>query len=333
MARKLLSGFSLVFFLFSLLGALQGRARAADTVKVCYIPVVSVSPMFLAIENGYFKREGIDPQLKVVWPTDIRVNAVIQGNLDICTLGFGAALVNAIQQGAPLRIVSDMAQQKDGWVYVYWMVRKDLYESGALRKYANFKGRTFGMSTLKGSIDDYILARALRAGGLTRADIHLKKVGYNQMPAALRSKAVDVAYMIEPFKTIAEKQGVGTVLAPSTDVAPEGTQQAILFSNQDFITKRTDVGRRFMRAYLDGAKDHVAALGEGKNKERLFEVIDKWTKVNKQMASQVGYPFISLDGRLNEKATMSQLAYLHDIGVIDQKVKRIEEIVDYRLLP
>jgi len=204
MARKLLSTFCLVFSLVAFLGALQGRARAADTVKVCYIPVVSVAPMFLAIENGYFKREGIDPQMKVVWPQNIRVNAVIQGDADICSLGFGSVLVNAIHQGAPLRIVADMGQQKEGWVYVYWVVRKDLHESGALRKYADLKGRAIAMNVLKGSIDDYILTRALRAGGLKLADVHLRKVNYNQMPAALKSKAVDVAYMIEPFKTIAE---------------------------------------------------------------------------------------------------------------------------------
>lgn len=123
------------------------------------------------------------------------------------------------------------------------------------------------------------------------------------------------------------------VLAPSIDVAPEGTQQAILIANRDFISKRADAGRRFMKAYLDGARDYLAALEQGKDKERLFQVIEKWTKVKADVASRLGYPYIDPTGRLNEKATMAQFDYLHQIGVLQKKVNDIGEIVDYSLLP
>ena len=309
------------------------KAIAVETVRMGFIPVVTAGPLAVAIERGYFTEVGIKNDLKEMRTSGLRLQALMAGELDVNWGGFGADVVNAISEGAPVRIMADNGQEREGFTYAYWMVRKDLWDSGAVRVYKDFKGRTISTGGTKGSLNHMLLLAALNKGGLTMKDINFVLVQHPQMPNAFASKAIDISYIMEPISTEALDMGVGVIMAPTTDVAPKGIQTAILMMNTNFVKGKRNIAQAWMKAFLRGVSDYNLALSKGVDKEDFYRIVAKYTKLDVSILRRCGFPFFNPKGRLNEDSTLAQLDYYYQEGVLKKRVKSIDEIVDYSLLP
>jgi len=315
-------------------GCVSDIAIALETVKVGFSPVVATGPLFLGIERGYFNEAGIKNELVEFRTSGLRLQALMAGDLDVSTSGFGADIINAIIEGAPIRIVADTGQEKEGFTYAYWMVRKDLWDSGAVRDYKDFKGKTISSGGTKGSLNYMLLLGALNKGGLTIKDINFVLVQHPQVANAFATRAIDIAYTLEPFNTKALDMGVGVILAPTIDVVPsKGIQTAIIMMNTNFIKKKRNVAQTWMNAFLKGVSDYNIVLSQGIKKEDFYGILAKFTKLDVDILRRGGFPFIDPRGRLNEEATLYQLEYFNQEGVLKNKINSINEIVDYSLLP
>ena len=321
-------GLSLIFAVSN-----PGLAAEPTSVRMGFVPVVTVGPLALAIERGYFKEAGIRNELVQMRDSNLRLRALMADQLDINWGGFGGDVVNAIVEGAPLRIVADNGQEKKGMAYAYLLVRKDLWESGAVRDYKDFKGRTISIGGPKGSINHMFLLRALQRGGLTMKDINFVLVSHPEAPKAFAAKAIDIAYTLEPFTTRAREMGAAVIMAPTVDLAPKGIQTAILMMNTNFMRQKRSTAQAWMNAFLKGVSDYNEALTQGVKKEEFFNILAKYTKLDLAVVRKVGLPFFDPKGRLNEESTLEQLDYLHEEGVLKKKIASINEIVDYSLLP
>src|SRR5436853_138879 len=79
--------------------------------------------------------------------------------------GHGAGLYGAISRGSDLRVVAGMTTNAPGYSSSAAVVRKDLYEAGAIREVPDLRGRTAALIAPSTSfaID---AGRALRGAGL-----------------------------------------------------------------------------------------------------------------------------------------------------------------------
>lgn len=324
----------IVIMILFFVGYVSDIAVALETIKVGFSPVVATGPLFLGIERGYFNEAGIKNELVEFRTSSLRLQALMAGDLDVSTSGFGADIVNAITEGAPIRIVADTGQERKDFVYAYWMVRKDLWESGAVRDYKDFKGKTISSGGTKGSINYMLLLGALNKGGFTIKDINFVVVQHPQVVNAFASKAIDIAYALEPFSTKALDMGVAVIMAPTIDVTPhKGIQTAIIMMNTNFMKNKRNIAQAWMNAFLKGVSDYNKALSEGVKKEDFYGTLAKYTKLDVETLRKGGFPFINPRGRLNEEATLYQLEYFNQEGVLKKKINSIDEIVDYSLLP
>lgn len=321
-------GLSFIFVSYN-----PGLAAEPALIRMGFVPVVTAAPLALATERGYFKEAGIRNELVQMRDSNLRLQALMAGQLDINWGGFGGDVVNAMIEGAPLRIVADNGQEKKGMAYAYLLVRKDLWDSGVVRDYKDFKGRTISIGGPKGSINHMFLLRALQRGGLTMKDINFVLVSHPEAPKAFAAKAIDIAYTLEPFTTRALEMGVAHSMAPTVDLAPKGIQTAILMMNTNFMKQRRSVAQAWMNAFLKGVSDYNGALSQGVRKEEFFNIVAKYTKLDLVVVRKVGLPFIDPKGRINEESTLEQLDYLHDEGILRKRITSVNEIVDYSLLP
>lgn len=325
--------FFILIFCFILIGSVYNLAEGLEPVKMGFISVATAGPLAIGIERGYFNEVGIKNELVEFRTSGLRLQALMAGELDVNWGGFGADIINAIIEGAPVRITADNGQERKGFTYAYWMIRKDLWDSGAVRGYKDFKGRTISTGGAKGSINHMLLLRALAKGGLTMKDINFVLVQHPEVVNAFASKAIDIAYTLEPFTTKAIDMGVGVVLAPTIDVVPSGIQTAVLITNTNFMKKKRNIAQAWMNAFLKGVSDYNKALSEGVRKEDFYRIMAKYTKLDVETVKKGGFPFIDPRGRLNEEATLYQLDYFNQEGVLKRKINSIDEIVDYSLLP
>src|SRR6185436_10832290 len=99
-------------------------------------PVIySNLPMLVAIEKGYFPAEGIDLKVQRYTGSSVTMMPMLaRGDIDITLMAAGPALFNQRAEGFDTKIISSIGQPAPGWHDTSWIiVRKDLYDSGAIR--------------------------------------------------------------------------------------------------------------------------------------------------------------------------------------------------------
>jgi ABC-type nitrate/sulfonate/bicarbonate transport system substrate-binding protein len=312
----------------------QGFGVELARVRWGTIPVISATGIFIAMDKGYFQSEGIEVEIVTIPKSDVRLKALLSGDVNVILGGFGADIINAIQEGAPVRIVADTGQVREKYPYVVWLVRKDLWDSGKVRGYKDFKGLRVAFGDQQGSINDFFMRKALSTVGLKADDVIFKLVDWPLIPNAMANKAIDVAQSLEPFTIAAVNMGSAVVLGPVSDVMSDrASQQVVITMNTRFMSERPDHAKAFIRGMLRGVRDYNLALTQGTGKEEMFTILEKRTKLSRDLLSRMGFPYIDPNLRLNEKATLEQLQFFYDTGVIKKPVKKIEEIVNYQFSP
>ena len=94
--------------------AVTGPAAAQEKVAVGVLRFVSSGPLFVAVEKGYFKQEGLDLDLKFFDAAQPIAVAVVTGDTDFGLTAFTAGLFNLAGKGA-LKVVAAQAKEAKGF--------------------------------------------------------------------------------------------------------------------------------------------------------------------------------------------------------------------------
>jgi NitT/TauT family transport system substrate-binding protein len=244
-----------------LLGA-SAPGLAADKVVVGMINSMSDVPFFLAIDNGYFKDEGIDAQLELSPSLANQVAPLSIGELDVASGAISAGVYNAVDRGIPIKIVADKGRNAPQYGFNAIMVRKDLYDSGKVKSLADLKGGTIAMIGV-GSSDLSVMNEAMKSVGLTYDDIKVTQLALPNHLVAMKNKAMELTLTPDPFATKMVEEGVAVKLATVDRFYPNA-QQTVLIYGSRFIKDRPDVAQRFMNAYVRGIRAYVDGLTDGR---------------------------------------------------------------------
>jgi NitT/TauT family transport system substrate-binding protein len=244
-----------------LLGA-SAPGLAADKVVVGMINSMSDAPFFLAIDNGYFKDEGIDAQLELSPSFANQVAPLSNGELDVASGAISAGVYNAVDRGIPIKIVADKGRNAPQYGFNAIMVRKDLYDSGKVKSLADLKGGTIAMIGV-GSSDLSVMNEAMKSVGLTYDDIKVTQLALPNHLVAMKNKAMEWTLTPDPFATKMVEEGVAVKLATVDRFYPNA-QQTVLIYGSRFIKDRPDVAQRFMNAYVRGIRAYVDGLADGR---------------------------------------------------------------------
>ncbi len=258
-------------------------AAAANTApeKVALGEVGSASDagLYIAIDKGYFAEQRIEVERSRFTTAAEMVPALGLGQLDVGGGAPSAGLMNAITRDIPLKIVADKGNVNPGYGFQAIMVRKDLWDSGAVRGPADFKGRIIALNA-RDITPEVLMDTYLRTAGLTINDVDVVTLGFPDMIAALANNSVDVALPIEPFATQIVEAGTAVVAARADTVIP-GQQVAVILYGPKFVQERPDVARRFMAAYVKGLRDYNDAFSkrDAAKRSEVVEILIKYTPV------------------------------------------------------
>ena len=131
--RRAIVGAVLILFLILVAGCISQRPVAPDltTVKVAYQPTSSNGPLYIAQEEGFFARQGIDMELVKTESTFASIPLLVSGDIAVTGGPASIAFMNAADGGAHIRLVADKGRVKPGECTPYaLMVRRDLYDAG-----------------------------------------------------------------------------------------------------------------------------------------------------------------------------------------------------------
>jgi NitT/TauT family transport system substrate-binding protein len=214
-------------------------------------------PVYIALERGYFRAEGVDVDLVPFTTAGDMIAPLASGQLLVGTGGVSVGLFNAVARGVPIRVVADKSHVPPDFTGTGWVVRQELLGDGSVKAPRDIKGLTIGIGS-RGSVIDTELDVLLQKGGLTREEVTLKDVAHVDQVAAFANKSIDVAYSFEPYINALVDQGFARMWIPSGQLIPYHEQTVILYSPV-FAEQYPEAARRWMVAYIQGVRDFIKA--------------------------------------------------------------------------
>lgn len=313
-----------------MLAAMAAPGRAADKVTVGMINSMSDAPFFLAIDNGYFKEEGIEPDFQVIPSLANQVAPLSAGQLDVASGAISSGVYNAADRGIPIKIVADKGRNAPHYGYSAIMVRKDLFDSGEVKSLKDLKGGTIAMIGV-GSSDLSLINEAMKSAGLTYNDIKTTQLALPNHLIAMKNKALKFTLTPDPFATKMVEQDVAVKLATVDQFYPNA-QQTVLIYGSRFITGRPDVAQRFMNAYVRGVRAYVGGLANGriagKNADRVIASLTKHgQEKDANLLRKIVPVWIDPNGQLNVDSVTKDFAFLKSQGFIKGSVT-VDKVID-----
>jgi NitT/TauT family transport system substrate-binding protein len=228
----------------------------AVTIAMGFIPNVQFTPMYVAMERGYFKKQGIEITLDYGMETDL-LQRVGQDELQFA-IASGDQLILARANGLPVQYVANWYRRFP--VCVVSMADKGITDPKQLA------GKTVGTPANQGA--SYIGWLAfLDEVGIKPDDVNLQVIGYTQV-ASLVEKRVDAAicYTVnEPVQLRAAGYTINAFYLDSyTNLISNG-----LVTNDKTIKGNPKLVQGVVAAFLRGLEDTI------KDPDAAFEITRK----------------------------------------------------------
>jgi NitT/TauT family transport system substrate-binding protein len=301
----------------------------AVPVRVGIINSSSDAGMFIALEKGYFREEGLDVELIPFAASADGVTAVLAGQWEILTGALAAGIYNAAARGVPLRIVADKGSTPSPeWDFTALMIRKDLIDTGRVKDYADLKGLILARASLRGTSPEISTVKALAKGGLTLDDVESTALSFPDMIPGFANGAIDGAIVLEPIISRIEQMGTAVRWRGNSEFY--GNQQiAAIMYGPSILSQPPEIGRRWMIAYIRGMRDYNDAFGpKRQGREAVVQALMKYTPIKDPTVYEEMRPAgLDPDGKLVLPSIRDDLAYYEQSGLVREPVD-LSQLVD-----
>ena len=285
--------------------------------------------LYVAHKKGFFRDEKLDVKLEIFDSAARMITLFASGALDVGGGGPSAGLYNVVARGVDIHIVADKNQTVPGRGAQFVVVRKDLVDSGRYKSLPDLKGMKV-VSPAPGGSSTTTLDKVFEKAGITVNDVERVFMPVPQQVAAFANKAVDAALMAEPLVSEVVKLGIGVRVLNDDAVYPNHQVAVVLYGGH--FAKKTDVARRFMRAYLRGVRAYtdgvVDAKFTGPAGDEMVAIIAEYSHLkNAALIRSIIPAALHPDGALHMPSLREDLEIFRKQGLIEGAVT-VEQAVD-----
>jgi NitT/TauT family transport system substrate-binding protein len=215
---------------------------------------VSMNPLYVAFESGYFTEAGFDVELVKDIGMAQSVPLLAGGKIDAGFTGFEASVVNAIIRGARLRLVAarEVLSPSCGTAGTLFVSQK-AFPSG-IQKMRQLQGARIGINN--SSLSAFWLDTLLQNEGMRRTDVEVRKMRESERVLALRAGGLD-GFLSSESDFSPELRPLG--LLPGPRVAPllPNFEFSYITFGRTLLESNVETGGRFLRAYFRGLNDYL----------------------------------------------------------------------------
>src|SRR5215470_311479 len=193
-------------------------------------------PLWVASKMGFFERQGLDVDLVVIRASDVGVQALAGGSLEIAGSAADAATA-ATEKGLDLAMIGGIING----------LTQSIMAAKKFKTYTDLRGATFGAISLTSGVT-FALRQVMKVKGLEYPkDYKLLVIGGSpQTFAALTTGQIDAAALSLPLNYAADEQGFNEI-GRFIDVMPN-YQLASLSVKRSWADKNRALLVRFMRS-------------------------------------------------------------------------------------
>jgi NitT/TauT family transport system substrate-binding protein len=208
---------------------------------------VFYAPMYVAINEGLFKAEGLDIDLSTGQGADKTMQQVLSKSVDIGFCGPEQVIYIYNQKREDYPIIFAGLTQTDGSFMVGRKADKDF-------KWENLKGKTI-IGARPGGVPEMALEYVLKNHGLVlEKDVTIiTNLAFTATAGAFKSGTGDYVALFEPTASMLEKDSSGFIVSSvgkSAGVMP----YTCFFSTKSYMEKNPETLEKFTRAIYKGQK-------------------------------------------------------------------------------
>ncbi|MGE5304478.1 MAG: ABC transporter substrate-binding protein [Alphaproteobacteria bacterium] len=243
-------------------GAARDRAQAQGLTAFYTAPVVSMAPMWIAKEAGFFKKQGLDVKLVFIPSGPTGTTAILAGEADVGIIG-GFAPIRAILGGAKDLVI--IGESKNAIVAT-------IVGKKEIATVQDLKGKRLGIDRIGSNPDMFTQAALSRFNIDPLRDLQYIQMGnIGQGIPALKGGAIDALTTNPPDDLIAQKLGFKVILDITAMKIPFAA--TVLASSRNTVARKQPELTKFMHAYAEAAHYFLT------NREGTATIISKYTKV------------------------------------------------------
>ena len=300
----------------------SAAAEAQTKVSVGALRLTSSGPVFIALDKGYFREQGLDVELKLFTAAAQPPLAVVSGDVDFAITGLTASFYNLAAKGG-VKIIGAQSREEPGFNLVAYMVTNDAYAKG-FHALKDFAGKSVATTTT-GSTFHYSLGKLAQKYGFDINSVVLRQLNaLPAMQAAFKGGQVDATLIPVNGARQLEKEGAGKILGWVGDETP--WQLGALFTSPKNIAERRPMVEAFVRAYQKGAtayhkafntRDASGKIIHGENFDDMMRIMAAAMQQPAELL-EVGLPYVDPMGRLLVDDIYNQLAFWQSVNLVDK---------------
>jgi NitT/TauT family transport system substrate-binding protein len=243
----------------------------AEKLRVAYTVIAPTQlNVWTAKDAGFYAKNGLDVELVLLVGAPLAVAALVGGETPIVHTGASAVITsNLAGSGAVL-----IAGAINRFPYV-------LFVTDQIKRVEDLKGKKFGVSRI-GSADNAAAVTVLEKFGIKESEITYVQAG--SIPgrlAAMQTNALQATLLQAPETLKAKEIGLRALL-DFTKLDVEWQQNGVAVT-RDYIKKKPDTIRRFMRAYVDAIHYNLT------NPKGAQKILQKYLAIKDEKSVEEAY--------------------------------------------
>jgi len=323
--KKINSWAALVTLAIIVLAGLWWRHghHSPANVRVGYLPIYVDLPLFVAQEQGFFQKRGINVELVRFASSPDIGTSLVSGDIQAgASLAYAVALSTEVRDPQKLKVFLVDSETPENYLSSFVVLPnsgitsiKDLKG----KKLASFPGPT-AVTFCKMILEKY----GLNPG----QDVQIVELDSGTHISALESHTVDALFTYEPIGTqaVLEKGAVKLLAGAVEKEIINPWQAGVWVVTKKFTTENPSQAKQFMLAIYDA----VEFLRQNPKQAKI--ALTKYTSIKPQVAEATpNIPFAKI-GEVDLSAFQKHADILHDRGIISKAVDAKTLLIDSGVL-
>jgi NitT/TauT family transport system substrate-binding protein len=245
--------------------AAAGPAAAQQKLKMMYTAVNGFSAAYVAQEQGFFRKRGIDVEFVLTPSSGNNPPALVSGSVQIAGPTM-TTLLQANDAGLDLVVIAGGA--------IYPLPGDVLIArtGSGIQTPTDLKGKMVGVPGL-GALLHVMLRRHLKENGVDPGAVRYSEVGFVQAADALKSGQIDAYPSQAPFTARILQSGAGYEVANFLKNTPDGTLTVIYATTRKWATENRNLVTA-LREAMQEAKDYIPT-----HHDALNQAVGTYTKL------------------------------------------------------
>jgi NitT/TauT family transport system substrate-binding protein len=315
-------------------------ARAATPFRIGLLHTLSPAPLYLAMERGYFRDNGLDASFRFFEAAQPIAAAAVAGDVDVGITALTGGFFSLAGRGV-LKVIGGGLHEEKGFPGTAVLVSQKAYDAG-LTSLDKLPGHSFGITQF-GSSFHYMIGRIAEAEHFDLKSVTLRPLqDIGNMIAAVQTGQVDATMAIASQAKPLADSGKAKIIAWCGDIVPY--QLTAVFAPARTIAKMPDALHGFARAYEKGVNDYRDAflrpasgggfVSDAKTDAAITQ-IEKYVFTGDPQASakiKAGIGYYDENGALDVQDVANQARWFAAQGLVKGEMKP-DDIIDTSFLP